>query len=367
MRIASTADDGSVTLLCEEPLLPYRRPPLTKELLRGEIDPSEVVIAPPAWFHESAIDALVGQAAVAIDPERGSVTIADGRELPADAIVLATGSEPTRPDFPGASDALAIRRLPDSLRLRNDCAARSAAVVGGGFIASEAAASLALRGVVVTLIDRNALPQAPRIGEEAATRLAGWLDELGVIRLTSATARAITPTQVERDDGRVIDVARTVLATGVEPRSELAAAVGADRQQGRVTVDSAMRVPASDGRLFAVGDVAVAEHGVVGRSIAVEHWGDALVHGACAGGTLAGDDVRWSEVPGFWTTIGSHTMKYAGWGDGFEVVRFVDHGGGAFTAWYLADRVTVGVLTHKRDEDYERGRELIATRARPLA
>ena len=75
---------------------------------------------------------------------------------------------------------------------------------------------------------------------------------------------------------------------------------------------------------------------------------------------LAGEDASWDEVPGFWSTIGTRTLKHAAWGDGFDEDRLVEYAGGAFTVWYVRDGVAVGVLTHERDEDYERGRELIA-------
>ena len=69
--------------------------------------------------------------------------------------------------------------------------------------------------------------------------------------------------------------------------------------------------------------------------------------------TIAGEDAQWDVAPGFWSTIGEHTLKYVAWGDGFDEARLVDHGGGAWTIWYGREGVTVGVLTHERDEDYE--------------
>jgi len=112
--------------------------------------------------------------------------------------------------------------------------------------------------------------------------------------------------------------------------------------------------------VLAVGDVALARHAIAARRIRVEHWGDALGHGEVAGRVLAGRTARWEEVPGFWTTIGERTLKFAGWGDGFDDVRVEDRGDGAFTVWYTRDGFVVGVLTHERDEDYESGRGRIA-------
>ncbi len=80
---------------------------------------------------------------------------------------------------------------------------------------------------------------------------------------------------------------------------------------------------------------------------------------------LAGQDAHWHEVPGFWSTIGQHTIKYAAWGDGHDTCRLDEHPDGAFSVWYSHHDKLVGVLTHNRDEDYERGRELIAAGESP--
>ena len=84
--------------------------------------------------------------------------------------------------------------------------------------------------------------------------------------------------------------------------------------------------------------------------------------GEVAGQTAAGREASWAEVPGFWSTIGGRTLKYAAWGDGFDDARLVEHGSGAFTVWYGPDGITVGVLTHGADDDYDRGRRLTEQR-----
>ena len=112
--------------------------------------------------------------------------------------------------------------------------------------------------------------------------------------------------------------------------------------------------------MYAVGDVALALNAAAGRRLHVEHWGEALDHGAVAGRALAGEDAEWRTAPGFWSTIGRHTLKHVGVGRRLRRPRASStHGDGAFTVWYGAGGVVVGVLTHDRDEDYERGRELV--------
>ncbi|MEA2197958.1 MAG: hypothetical protein QOJ25_2009 [Solirubrobacteraceae bacterium] len=354
--------DGDVTLIAAEPHLPYRRPPLTKEFLRGELARTELALEQASWFAEHSVDLRLGTRAEAIDPEGGAVRLSDGQTVAAEACVLATGSRPQRLPVPGADDenVLEIRLLSDSERLIDRAReATSAVVIGSGFIGCEAAASLAMRGLEVTLVTVERVPQIDRLGRDAGERIAGWLREVGVTLILEAEVKEIEDARrVHVASGPKLDADIVVLATGVVPNGELAAAIGLELHDGAVPVDASMR--SENPFLSAAGDVASALNPSAGRRLRVEHWGDALAQGEIAGRALAGEPAEWDEVPGFWSTIGAYTLKYAAWGDGFDEDRLVDYGDGAFTVWYSQGGVAVGVLTHERDEDYERGRELIA-------
>lgn len=191
--------------------------------------------------------------------------------------------------------------------------------------------------------------------------IAGWLETEGVdVNLGQEVE------EIAAGDGSLEVRAGTVraqgvvvvMAAGVAPRGELAAAAGLELCGGAVPVNAAM-CTTRDG-LYAAGDVAFAENAAAGRSLRVEHWGDALGQGEVAGRSAAGEEARWDAVPGFWSTIGARVLKYAAWGDGFDRSRVEHHGGGAFTAWYGRAGRVVGVLTHETDEDYERGSSLIS-------
>ena len=138
--------------------------------------------------------------------------------------------------------------------------------------------------------------------ESAVRRIERTGDELEVIA-DGASAR-----------GRVV-----VMATGVAPRGELAAAAGIELDGGAVPVDASMR--SADAGVLAAGDVCKARNMSAGRPLRVEHWGDALRQGEIAGAVAAGAAVAWDEVPGFWSTIGDRTLKYAAWGDGHDESR----------------------------------------------
>ncbi len=358
---------ASVLMVGAEPLAPYRRPPLSKEFLRGELDAGELALEPERWFAEHDVQLRLESRVSAIDPEDGTVTV-QGEVLAAQTIVLATGSEPIREGIAGLEHpaVMTLRTLADSTRLAERARPSSEIVVlGTGFIGCEVAASLAMRGAGVTLVGEDPLPQARRLGEAAARRIAGWLAEAGVSLELEVEVTAVHDGRVlELKDGRRLAGDVLVLGLGARPRSELAQSAGLPLADGAVCVDSKMRVPGTDGRVLAIGDVATAENAAAGRRLRVEHWGEALEQGEVAGRTLAGADGAWDSVPGFWSTIGKHTLKYAAWGDGFAQAQLIEHEQDAFTVWYVGeDGEIVGVLTHERDVDYDRGRQLIAAGA----
>jgi len=345
------AGDGDVTILTPELVLPYQRPPLSKDFLRGEMDDGDLPIEDEAWYENHGVDVRLGGEVATLDPATRTLTLGTGDTLRYDACVLATGAEPTVLPVPGATEdwVLLLRSLATArvLQLRAETA-KTALVVGSGFIGCEAAASLAMRGVSVTLVSDEDVPQAKRLGSEAGRRIQGWLEALGV---TLQLGQEVDELQEGAAD-------LILMAAGVTPRAGLGETAGLKTEDGRIVVDQHMRTSAE--HVYAAGDVARAYNTKAQRHLAVEHWGEALNMGEIAGRAIAGDaDAQWDVAPGFWSTIGPHTLKYVAWGDGFDEAKLVEHAGGAWTIWYGAEGRTVGVLTHERDDDYENGRTLI--------
>jgi len=261
---------------------------------------------------------------------------------------------------PGGDDprVLHLRSLASARTLRERAGAASRAIViGAGFIGCEAAASLAMRGVAVTLVAQEDVPHAPRLGDPAGRRIQAWLEEHGVSLVLGAAVEAIEDGARVLAGGRELEADLVLVAGGIRPCAGLAEAAGVRCADGRVVVDEHMH--SSHPGILAAGDVARAFNAAAGRHLAVEHWGEALAMGEVAGRTAAGDrDAAWAQAPGFWSTIGERTLKYAAWGDGFDTARLEEDGNG-FTVWYGRGGACVGVLAHERDEDYERGRELV--------
>lgn len=356
---------GRVLILSADDTAPYQRPPLSKDFLRGETEPDELPIEPPEFYRDNNIELRLADPVSSLSLRHGQVVTQSGLAVGFGRCVLATGCEPAVLPVPGADhpDVLRLRFLAQARILRGRAErAGSAIVIGSGFIGCEAAASLAARGVDVTVLSTEELPQLHRLGREVAERLAGWLTGAGVRLVGGAEVAAIEDgTAVQTTDGRRFTADLVLTAAGVKPRGELAEQAGLAVQDGRILVDE--RMATGDSRVFAAGDVALAHNVTAGRRLPVEHWGEALRMGEIAGTNAAGGDENWSEVPGFWSQIGDRTLKYSAWGDGYEQAELIEHDNGGFTAWYSQDGAAVGVLTHRADGDYERGGELIAAAA----
>lgn len=357
---------GEVILLSAESYLPYERPPLTKEFLRGEVGRDELPMQEAAWFEENNVEPRIATTVNALDRERRVLETEDG-DVPYDACVLATGSEPIRIPVPGGEDPdiLVMRTIENSERLKSRVGEGSTVVVvGSGFIGCEAAVSLSMRGARVTLVSQEEGPQKQRLGEDVARRIEGWLEGYGVdLRLgtnVEGIERRDGGFEVAVGGGETVSAGTVLFGTGVSPRTRLAREAGLEIEEGGVVTDSSMRTSAPG--IFAVGDIVYAMNESAGRRQKVEHWGDALTHGRIAGTVLAGGEASWDSAPGFWSVMGEKTLKYWAWSGGWDEARFVDKDGPdgeAFTVWYGKEGVCVGVLAHNVDEDYNNGRELV--------
>lgn len=328
---------------------PYQRPPLSKDFLRGDTDNAAMDISRP---FETTLKARVDE----IDVDRRVVT-ASGLRYEYDRLVIASGASPQPLPVPGGEKALSLRSFDDATRLRDAAtSAKTAVVIGAGFIGCEAAASLAIRGLSVTLIAPDEVPQRKRLGEDAGVRLRRLVEATGARFAGNARVASMGDGTVQLEDGTTVAADLVLAATGVKPNAALAESAGITLQNGRIPVGPDMRT-AVDG-VWAAGDVAFAVNVDAGRALAVEHWGDAMDQGEVAGSSAAGDEAKWAGVPGFWTTIGDTDVKYHAWGDGYQNSRLIERDGG-FTVWYESDGAVVAVLTCNADDDYEAGEELI--------
>jgi len=229
---------GRARILTTDRDLPYARPPLSKEYLRGQTD--DVGLHPQQWFDDKTIELVHNTTVDGLDLAERSVRAGD-RRFRYDALILACGAAPVAPPIPGGARARLLRSLADAAALREAAKdASTAVVIGAGFIGCEAAASLALRGMSVTLVAPETLPQEARLGSAAAERLRELVIQAGARYVGGVVVEEINDVGLRLDNGVTIDCDLILAATGVTPQHRLAADAGLDVRDSRIVVDTDM-------------------------------------------------------------------------------------------------------------------------------
>ena len=341
--LRAAGGEGAAVVLTAESELPYERPPLSKEFLRGEAGREKTRTHDEAWYRHHDVEVLLATRASTLDPATRTVTTEVGDQLRyGRGVVLATGAQPNRLGLPGENldGVYYLRTVDDAERLRAAISrAESMVVIGGGFIGAEVAASATQMDTRVTLLERSDTVWTRAVGPEMGRFFEAFLRDRGVhIRTRTNAERIEGGDQVEAvvlPDGSRLHADVVVIGVGVHPDTDLAERAGLGIDDG-ILVDEQLR--AADG-VWAAGDVANADHPLFGR-IRVEHWAEALNQGLLAGRNLAGAGDRYDRVPYFFSDQFDLSLSYLGhvreW-DELVVRGSREVDDPRFVAWYLRD------------------------------
>lgn len=323
---------GPITLVGDEPHPPYDRPPLSKEVLTGEKQPSEALLRPPEFFEEQGIVLRLGTAAVGWDAASRTVRLANGEELAYDAAVVATGSRARR--LPGVGELPGLhvmRTLDDAAAIRSSLeTARRLVVAGAGFIGSEVAASARSRGLEVIIAEAAEQPLAAAVGREVGERCAALHGRYGTeLRCgtgVSGVRREASELAVELSDGSEERCGAMVVGIGVIPNTEWLEGSGMETERGAVVCDRFLRTSLPD--VYAVGDLAAWDSRRFGGRIRVEHWTNTVEQAAAAARNICNvmkgeEPVAYDGVPYFWSDQYGHRLQLAGLASE-EEAAFVD-------------------------------------------
>jgi 3-phenylpropionate/trans-cinnamate dioxygenase ferredoxin reductase component len=333
--------DGPITLIGAEPHLPYERPPLSKDAMTSAETPTARSIVTTEALAEKGIAFFDRNPVVSIDREAGTVRLADGNSLGYDKLLLATGAVPRKlPLAPSGPRVAYLRTFDDALAIRSHLApGRRVAIVGGGFIGLELAASARMRGAEVIVVE--ALPRILMRGvpSEIADIVHALHTSRGVEILCGAAIAAVEvnddSVRIALSGGRLIEADLVVIGVGAIPVTALAEAAGLALENG-IAVDDRLRT--SDPDIFAAGDCCSFPLSIyAGRRVRLESWRNAQDQGALAARNMLYADEAHAAVPWFWSDQYDMTLQIAGLADeGRNVVRR-DLGDDAFILFHLAD------------------------------
>jgi NADPH-dependent 2,4-dienoyl-CoA reductase/sulfur reductase-like enzyme len=361
--------DGTLTLIGAEPHLPYDRPPLTKELLRGEWPPERLALRRDG-FADLGLDLRLGRIANGLRTGPQAVDLSDGESVLYDGLVLATGASARRfRDAEGLQGVFHLRTLDDALGLRRAIENRpKVAVIGAGFIGAEVASSCRTLGLDVTLIEPQAAPLVRGLGPVMGEICARLHRDNGVDLRCGVGVDAIEgKDRVERlhlSDGSLVAADVVVVGIGATPATHWLAESGLVINDG-VEVDGSCAVPGEP--IVAAGDCARWHNPLFGVSMRVEHWTNAAEQAFhAARRLLIGPSVgEYAPVPSFWSDQYGVKIQFAGHLDSADTVRVVEGSveENRFVAVYEREGRLTGALTFRRPRRLVEFSDLIAKRA----
>ncbi len=339
---------GPITIVSDEVHLPYDRPPLSKEVLRSEID--DTALKPREWYDEKNITLRLGAAATGIDTTARTVTLADGTSLDYDELVVATGLVPRRiPNLPDLDGIRVLRSFDECMALRTHASsAKKAVVIGAGFIGCEVAASLRGLGVDVVLVEPQPTPLASVLGEQIGALVTRLHRDEGVdVRTGIGVAEVRGDGHVDSvvlTDGTEVAADLVVVGIGSHPATDWldGSGIEVDGADKGVICDGAGRTSAP--HVWALGDVA-SWRDATGHQVRVEHWSNVADQTRVVVPAMLGRDVPSTVVvPYFWSDQYDVKIQCLGEPEATDTVHLVEDDGRKFLAYYERDGALVGVV-----------------------
>ena len=356
--------DRPLTWIGAERVLPYDRPPLSKQVLRGEFTAERVALK--ANYAALGVEPLLGVRATRLDASARTVALSDGRVLPYHAVIVATGATPRT--LPGAAELRGVhtlRTLDDALAIREALGKKPrVAVVGAGFIGLEVAASCRALGLEVTVVEGLDVPLERAVGATMGRAVADLHASEGVVlRLGTGVERIVGEGGVEGlllADGTTVKADLVVVGIGVSPTTEWLVGSGVELDRG-VLCDARCRTNVPD--VVACGDVTRFTSAAGGR-MHVEHWTNAVEQANAAVATLLDGDAApaYTPLPYFWSDQFDVKLQFAGEiaaGDSLRIEQGSVITRDLVAVWGRGGRMTA-VLTANNPAAFIRTRRAIA-------
>lgn len=361
--------EGPITIIGDEPIPPYQRPPLSKAWLKGEADADSLALKPLEFYAENGIDFRASVSATAINRGARTVALSDGSTVSYDHLILATGARAIALPIEGKDldGIMFLRTAADAEALKATVGpGKTLAVVGGGYIGLEVAASGRALGAEVIVLEREARILARVACEALSDFFAGYHQKHGVTFELGASVTGFEGkdghvTGVKLADGRVVACDAVVVGVGAHPNDELAKDAGLDCARG-VVVDLDAR-SVSDPAIFAIGDVAHRPMPIYDRMFRMESVPNALEQAKQAASAIVGRPRPAGECPWQWSDQYDLKLQIAGYA--FDVSDIVIRGDPAtakFAVFHLKGDLVQSVEAINAPPEFMMGKMLILGR-----
>ena len=356
--------EGQITVVSEEPHMPYHRPPLSKAYLAGDSSEEQLALRAPAAYEKLDVNFMLGVSVKRIDTQAYKLELDNNQTLPFSKLALCTGARARPLPIPGADlqGVHYLRTMDDVGGIQQSAAsAKTAVTIGGGYIGLETAASLRKRGIAVTILETESR-LLKRVASETTSEFYLRLHQQhGTDIRCNTMATAIegdaAVTGVVCGDGNKISADMVIIGIGVIPNTELACDAGLDVDNG-VLVNEFAQTSHRD--IVAAGDCTNHPNPMLKTRLRLESVPNATEQAKAAAASICGIEKQYAELPWFWSDQYDVKLQIAGMNQGYtDAVIRGDSGSSSFSVFYLKDNLILAADCINRPKDFMLAKKLI--------
>ncbi|AWR96197.1 NAD(P)/FAD-dependent oxidoreductase [Acidianus sulfidivorans JP7] len=303
-------ENSKIVMVTSDKYYPYDRPPLSKYYLRGEMPREKLFFESDDFYKRNNLEVILNKSVEKIDTSLKEAILSDGNTISFDKALIATGGRPRKLNIQGSENALYLRSLDDSDKIREAASkSKNALIIGAGFIGVEVASSLTTLGVKTTVVELMPYIWNTFVDEKVSKVIQQYLESKGISFILNDSVKEIQGNQAVMSSGRRLDIDMLLIAVGIAPNVELAKESNIQTENG-IVVNEYLETSAKD--IYAAGDIANIFDPREGRRKRIEHWNNAEYTGKLAARNMAGNREAYNFISSIWSDIFDIHIESAG-------------------------------------------------------
>ena len=359
--------EGPITMIGQEPYIPYQRPPLSKQYLSGEQEKEKLSLRQESFYSEKEINLMLETSVLSLDPHKKELQLEKGETVTYDKLLIATGGRPRKLEVDGHTlkGIHYLRNIDDVDAIKTQMSiSQNLVIVGGGYIGLEVASVAIKKGLTVSVLEMES-----RILERVTTEeMSAFYHQLhtdeGVNILTSTQAKAFKGSETVESvvcGDHEIPADLVIVGIGILPNTEMAEAAGLETNNGLV-VDEYCRT--SNEHIFAAGDCTNHPNPILNRRLRLESVPNAMEQGRVAASNMLGGSKSYASMPWFWSDQYEHKLQMVGFSkDSDQSVVRGDMESKSFTVFYLKDGSIIAADSVNNPKEFMASKQLVGKKA----
>jgi NADPH-dependent 2,4-dienoyl-CoA reductase/sulfur reductase-like enzyme len=302
--------NSKIIMVSSDKYYPYDKPPLSKDYLRGKLEKDMLFFESDDFYKRDNLEVILNKSVERIDTGSKEAILSDGNTISFNKALITTGGRPRKLNIPGSENALYLRTLDDSDKIREAASkSKNALIIGAGFIGVEVASSLTTLGVKTTVVEVMPYIWNTFVDEKVSRVIQQYLESKGISFILNDSLKEIQGKSAITSNSRRLETDMLLIAVGITPNVELAKESGIQVDNG-IIVNEYLETSAKD--IYAAGDIANIFDPREGRRKRIEHWNNAEYTGKLAARNMAGNREAYNFISSIWSDIFDIHIESAG-------------------------------------------------------